>query len=72
MFEHFFADPITLSKGALAGLTFERLKYYQTSYLLEYGQVEDIPGGIGNIKPAGPQDGIKREYFGDGEGDHKG
>ena len=45
------------NQNYLAGLTYQRLKYYKTSYLFEMGETENLPSGLTVKLSGGYQDG---------------
>ncbi len=45
------------SQNYLAGVTYQRLKYYKTSYLFEMGETENLPSGLTVKLSGGYQDG---------------
>ncbi len=45
----------------LVGLTFQRLKYYKTSYLFEMGETENVPAGVAVKISGGYRDGEFRD-----------
>ncbi len=49
------------SQNYLVGLTFQRFKYYKTSYLFEMGETENLPAGIAIKVSGGYQDGQFRD-----------
>ncbi|MEN8006895.1 MAG: hypothetical protein ABFS42_07740 [Candidatus Krumholzibacteriota bacterium] len=48
------------TRDYLAGVTYQRLKYYKTSYLFKMGETEDLPAGFTVKLSGGYQD---REFF---------